>query len=70
MKHRWNAPKAQGVQNGCGRPNGIDIVWTCRRCGATKSQGPASTCTGRRVIRLSYTDAEGRECDTLPSCGE
>jgi hypothetical protein len=70
MKHSWKYNGAWGVENGCGRPHGIDESWTCRRCGAKKSRGPASTCTGKRVIRWSYFDAQGYECDRMPECEE
>ena len=66
--HRWSEPVVQGVEAGCGRPHGVDIIWTCKKCGATKSNGPANTCTGKRVIRWTYRDADGYECDRLPEC--
>jgi hypothetical protein len=67
-KHRWSEPVVWGVESGCGRPHGVDITWTCKKCGATKSNGPASTCTGKRVIRWTYRDGDGYECDRLPAC--
>ena len=66
--HRWGKPVVQGVQSGCGRPHGVDILFTCKKCRASKNNGPANTCTGKRVIRWTYRDSDGYECDRLPAC--
>jgi rubredoxin len=68
MKHRWNYDGAQGVQGGSGRPHGVDEQWTCARCGARKARGPENTSTGKRVIRWTYTDADGNASDDRPAC--
>jgi len=68
MKHKWTQNQAWGVTGGCGRPHGVDESWTCKVCGARKGRGPQSTQTGQRVIRWSYTDADGEQVESLPSC--
>ena len=67
MNHKYKYSTA-GVTPYSGRPHGVDEVWTCTRCGASKARGPENTHTGQRVIRWEYTDTSGDPVSSMPAC--
>lgn len=68
MNHKWEQNQTYGVQNGNGRPHGVDESWICKKCGSSKGRGPQSTHTGERVIRWTFKNSHENEVGYISSC--